>query len=151
MRIAFIGIKGLPGTFSGVETHVHELGTRLVQRGHEVSAYVRPHYTPRHIHDDDGIKLVHRPTIPTKHLDASVHSFVCALDTIFSKYDIVHFHAIGPGAFAPFARLSRAKIVTTVHRFDYLSGKWGWFARNCLQAAERTCLMREVDEEGAAP
>jgi glycosyltransferase involved in cell wall biosynthesis len=140
MRIAFIGIKGLPGTFSGVETHVHELGTRLVQRGHEVHAYVRPHYTPRHVHDDDGIKLIHRPTIPSKHLDASVHSFISALDTIFKKYDIVHFHAIGPGAFAPIARLSRSKVVTTIHRFDYLSGKWGWFARTCLQAAERTCL-----------
>lgn len=141
MRIAFIGIKGLPGTFSGVETHVHELGTRLVQRGHDVTAYVRPHYTPRDVHEDDGIALLHRPTIPTKHLDASVHSFVCALDVIFKKYDIVHFHAIGPGAFAPIARLSRAKIVTTVHRFDYLSGKWGWIAKTCLQAAEKTSLM----------
>jgi glycosyltransferase involved in cell wall biosynthesis len=141
MRIAFIGIKGLPGTFSGVETHVHELGSRLAQRGHDVSAYVRPHYTPRDIHEDEGIKLIHRPTIASKHLDASVHSFVCALDSIGKKYDIVHFHAIGPGAFAPFARLSRSKIVTTVHRFDYLSGKWGWFAKSCLQAAERTCLM----------
>ena len=140
MRIAFIGIKGLPGTFSGIETHVHELGTRLIQRGHEVSAYVRPHYTPRHVHEDDGIKLIHRPTSPTKHLDASVHSFICALDTIGKQYDIVHFHAIGPGAFAPLARLSRSRIVTTIHRFDYLSGKWGWFARKCLQAAEQTCL-----------
>ena len=140
MRIAFIGIKGLPGTFSGIETHVHELGTRLVQRGHEVFAYVRPHYTPRDVHEDEGIRLIHRPTIPSKHLDASVHSFVSALHTIGKRYDIVHFHAIGPGAFAPLARLSRARVVTTIHRFDYLSGKWGWFARACLQSAERVSL-----------
>ena len=137
MRIAFIGIKGLPGTFSGVETHVHELGARLVQRGHDVSAYVRPHYTPREIKEDDGIKLIHRPTVPSKHLDASVHSFISALDTIGKKYDIVHFHAIGPGAFAPIARLSRSRVVTTIHRFDYLSGKWGRFAKTCLQARFR--------------
>ena len=31
MRIAYIGLKGLPATFSGIETHVHELGTRLAQ------------------------------------------------------------------------------------------------------------------------
>jgi len=151
MRIAFIGIKGLPGTFSGVETHVHELGTRLVKRGHEVFAYVRPHYTPRDVHEDDGIKLIHRPTVPSKHLDASVHSFLSALHTFGKPYDIVHFHCIGPGAFAPIARLSRARVVTTVHRFDYLSGKWGWFARTCLQTAERVCLQASHRAIGVAP
>ena len=151
MRIAIIGIKGLPGTFSGVETHVHELGTRLIRRGHEVFAYVRPHYTPRDVHEDDGIKLIHQPTIPTKHLDASVHSFFSALNTIGKSYDIVHFHCIGPGAFAPIARLSRSRIVTTVHRFDYLSGKWGRFARTSLQAAERVCLRASHRAIAVAP
>jgi glycosyltransferase involved in cell wall biosynthesis len=151
VKIAFIGIKGLPGTFSGVETHVHELGTRLVRRGHEVFAYVRPHYTPRDVHEDDGIKLIHRPTIPSKHLDASVHSFLSALHTIGKPYDIVHFHCIGPGAFAPIARLSRARVVTTVHRFDYLSGKWGWFARGCLRTAENVCLRSSHRSIAVAP
>jgi glycosyltransferase involved in cell wall biosynthesis len=140
MRIAFIGLKGLPGTYSGVETHVHELGTRLVSRGHEVIAYVRPHYTPRHVTDDEGIRLLHLPTIPSKHMDATVHSFLAALHAVKAKYDIVHFHTIGPGSFAVFSRLSSARIVTTVHRFDYLSGKWGWFARTCLRTAERMSL-----------
>ena len=151
MRIAFIGIKGLPGTFSGVETHVHELGTRLVNRGHEVYAYVRPHYTPRDVHEDDGIKLIHCPTIPSKHLDASVHSFMSAIHTIGKDFDIVHFHCIGPGAFAPIARLSSARVVTTVHRFDYLSGKWGAFARSCLRTAERVCLKASHRAIGVAP
>ncbi len=151
MRIAFIGIKGLPGTFSGVETHVHELGTRLVQRGHEVFAYVRPHYTPRDVHEDEGIQLIHRPTIPSKHLDASVHSFLSAIHVLGKGYDIVHFHCIGPGAFAPIARLSSARVVTTVHRFDYLSGKWNWFARTSLQAAEQVCLRASHRVISVAP
>jgi glycosyltransferase involved in cell wall biosynthesis len=140
MRIAFIGLKGLPGTFSGVETHVHELGGRLVKRGHEVAAYVRPHYTPRHVTEHAGMRLIHRPTLPTKHLDALVHSLFSSLHTITADYDIVHFHTIGPAVFAPIARLSGARIVTTIHRFDYLSGKWGWFARSSLRLAEQVAL-----------
>lgn len=140
MRIAYIGIKGLPGTSGGVETHVHELGRLLSARGHDVTAYVRPQYTPREITEQDGIALRHLPTISSKHLDASVHSFLSALDTIGKSYDIIHFHAIGPGAFGPLARPSGAKIITTIHRMDYLSGKWGRFARFCLQSAERVCL-----------
>jgi glycosyltransferase involved in cell wall biosynthesis len=140
MRIAYIGLKGLSGTSGGVETHVHELGSRLVKRGHDVVAYVRPQYTPRHVQDVDGIRLVHLPTIATKHLDASVHSFLAALSTIEMQYDIVHFHAVGPGCFAPLARLARAKVVSTIHRFDYQSVKWGWFARTCLRLGEQISL-----------
>ena len=134
MRIAYIGLKGLPGTYSGVETHVHELGTRLVRRGHDVTAYVRPQYTPRHIRSDEGIRLVHLPTIGTKHLDATVHSCLAALHAIIGKYDVVHFHTIGPGCFALFSRMSQARVVITIHRFDDLSGKWGRFARACLRS-----------------
>lgn len=140
MKIAYIGVKGLPGTYSGIETHVHELGTRLVKRGHDVTAYVRPQYTPRHVQEDSGIRLIHLPTIPSKHLDATVHSFLASLHTIIKDYDIVHFHTIGPGCFAPLARISRAKVITTIHRLDYLSGKWGWLARTCLRSAEQISL-----------
>lgn len=140
MRIAYIGLKGLPGTFSGIETHIHELGTRLIARGHEVTAYVRPQYTPRHTKDDAGIRLRHMPTIPTKHLDAAIHSCLATLDAIGKKYDVVHFHTIGPGSFAPLLRWSSPRLVTTIHRFDYLSGKWGWFASSCLRMAERISL-----------
>jgi glycosyltransferase involved in cell wall biosynthesis len=140
MRIAYIGLKGLPGTFSGIETHVHELGTRLVRRGHEITAYVRPQYTPWHVRGDDGIKLAHLPTIGTKHLDATVHSFFAALHAIAMDYDVVHFHTIGPGCFSLLSRLSRARVVITIHRLDYLSAKWGRFARTCLQLAEQISL-----------
>jgi glycosyltransferase involved in cell wall biosynthesis len=140
MRIAYIGLKGLPGSFSGVETHVHELGTRLVRRGHEVTAYVRPQYTPRHVRTDEGIQLVHLTTVGTKHLDATVHSCFAALHAIAMDYDVVHFHTIGPGCFSLLARLSRARVVVTIHRLDYLSAKWGLFASTCLQLAEQVSL-----------
>jgi glycosyltransferase involved in cell wall biosynthesis len=151
MKIAYIGLKGLPGTFSGIETHVHELGTRLARRGHEVVAYVRPQYTPLYVDSDEGIRLLRLPTIATKHLDATVHSFLAALHTLTKNYDIVHFHTIGPGCFAPLSRMSRAKVVTTIHRMDYLSGKWGRFARACLRAAEQISLRAPHATIAVAP
>jgi glycosyltransferase involved in cell wall biosynthesis len=140
MRIAYIGLKGLPGTYSGIETQVHEIGTRLVRRGHEVTAYVRPQYTPRHVRDDGGIRLIHLPTIKSKHLDATIHSLLSAVHAMKMSYDVVHFHAIGPGCFALLSRMSLSRVVVTVHRFDYLSGKWGRFARSCLRLAEYVSL-----------
>jgi hypothetical protein len=46
MKIAFIGQKGIPAIAGGVEKHVEKLSTRLVAEGHEVTVYVRSHYTP---------------------------------------------------------------------------------------------------------
>ena len=41
MRIAIMGIRGLPSTYSGYETFADALGSRLVQRGHDVLVYCR--------------------------------------------------------------------------------------------------------------
>ena len=46
MRIAMIGLRGLPARAGGVERHVEELATRLVDRGHEVTVFCRPGYAP---------------------------------------------------------------------------------------------------------
>ena len=40
-----IGQRGLPATYGGIERHVEELATRLVERGHEVVVFCRRNYT----------------------------------------------------------------------------------------------------------
>lgn len=136
MHIAMLGLKGLPGTFGGVERHVQELGAHLVRRGHRVTAYVRRFYTPEEI-EVEGVQTKLLPTIHTKHLDASVHTFLGAFHAGFGPYDVVHFHAIGPAAFSPITRLLGKPVVSTIHRLDYLSDKWNPVAKWALRRAER--------------
>ncbi len=45
-RIAFIGQRGVPATIGGIEHHVEEIGSRLADRGHDVTVYTRGNYTP---------------------------------------------------------------------------------------------------------
>lgn len=135
MRIAMLGLKGLPGTYGGVERHVEELGAQLAARGHEVVAYVRPFYTPREI-EVRGVKTKLLPTIHTKHLDATVHTFLGAFHAGLSAFDIVHFHGIGPGAFAPITRLLGRPVVLTIHSLDYRRDKWSRFAKWALRQGE---------------
>ena len=44
MRIALLGTRGIPARYSGFETCVEQLGSRLVQRGHDVTVYCRTHH-----------------------------------------------------------------------------------------------------------
>ena len=133
MRIAFIGQKGIPARFGGVEAHVEALATRLVKRGHDVEVYVRSWYTEPGPTQYQRVRLHHMPTIRTKHLDATVHSFLAALDGLFRSHDIVHFHAVGPGSFACLPSLVGSPVVLTVHSLDWERAKWAAPAKTLMR------------------
>jgi glycosyltransferase involved in cell wall biosynthesis len=58
------------------------------------------------------------------------------LRTLGRGFDIVHFHALGPGVFSPLPRvLSGAKVVQTIHGLDDERGKWGRASRSFLRLA----------------
>jgi glycosyltransferase involved in cell wall biosynthesis len=136
LRIAMIGARGVPATFGGIERHVEELGARLVARGHEVTIFCRRNYTPAELVHHRGMRLASLPTVGTKHLDAIVHSGVSTLGAMAASYDVLHYHAIGPGMLAVLPRyLSRAKVVLTVHGRDDERAKWGRGAKAVLGAA----------------
>ena len=52
MKIALLGTRGVPASYSGFETCVEQLGKRLAQRGHHVTVYCRSHHIT---HRDDAI------------------------------------------------------------------------------------------------
>lgn len=140
MRIAFIGLKGIPGNFTGVETYVEEIGARLA-RAHEVWAYCRPHYVSRSANAEYmGIRRVWLPSIRTKHLDASVHSLLASVHASFGRFDIYHYQAIGPSMFSVLPRVRGGRIVVTVHGLDWARAKWGRGASLALLAAERVMV-----------
>lgn len=162
MRIAMIGLRGLPASYGGVEKHVEEIGRRLVEHGHEVTVYCRPGYPEQAVAtpaDYDyvppagrrpgryrGMILRELPTPGGKHLEASVHSGLAALHVLGHRYDIVHFHAIGPGIFTPIpAYLSRAKVVQTIHGLDDERAKWEGLASRLMRIG-RTFSHKVPDE-----
>ena len=136
MRIAFIGQKGVPATFGGIEHHVEQVGSRLAERGHEVTVFCRSSYETDRPREYKGMHLVHLPTVASKHLDAIVHSALSTAATVGRGFDIIHYHALGPGALSPVARVTtRAKVVQTIHGRDDERAKWGGAAQAMLRAA----------------
>lgn len=146
MKIAFIGQKGIPALSGGVEKHVEKLATRLAAQGHDVTVYVRSHYTPVTLREFEGVKLVHVPSIHTKHLDAITHALCATVHALFVSYDIIHFQSIGPSILSILPRVLKPKtrVVATFHSRDYTHKKWGFFARLFLRMAEyATCRIPE--------
>jgi len=139
VKIAMLGCRGLPATYGGIERHVEELGARLVERGHEVTVYSRPHYSEGEAESTyRGMRRVVLPGIASKRLDALSHTVVAAAHAARQDFDVVHYHAVGPGLISPLSKASgRGAVVLTVHGLDFAREKWGAVARLALQVSAR--------------
>jgi glycosyltransferase involved in cell wall biosynthesis len=138
LRVAMIGQKGYPPVHGGIEKHVAELAARLPALGVDVDIFSRPHYSsldgPSGL---PGVQVRRVPSIPTKHLDAMSHSLLSTFRCLGGRYDIVHYHALGPGLLAGLPRwLGRRRTAVTVHGLDWQREKWGGFARSVLKLGE---------------
>ena len=145
MKIALIGQKGIPVSHGGgVEKHVENLAVRLSELGHEVLVYTRHSYTDKRLKEYKGVKLINLPSIPTKNLDAISHTFFAAVDVIFRKVDIVHFHSIGPSSLIWLVKLfkPRTPVIATFHSQCYHNEKWGFFAKNYLRFGEYMACVK---------
>jgi glycosyltransferase involved in cell wall biosynthesis len=132
-----IGARGVPATFGGIERHVEELAARLVARGHEVTVFCRPNYCRAGLGNHRGVRLRRMPTVGTKHLDAIVHSGLSTMGALAASFDVLHYHAIGPGMLAALPRyLTHTGVVLTVHGRDAERAKWGRGAKAVLGVAD---------------
>lgn len=159
MRIAMIGSRGIGSNYGGIERVLDELCPRLAAMGHGIDVYSRvdaemPGHAPGAAEgaEAENARVMLSPTspdtnpaavksIPTKsyggkhleNLSRSMNSTFKAL----RRYDLVHFHATGPGMLSAVTRAAGQKSVVTIHALDQQRQKWGPAAKLSLRLAER--------------
>lgn len=137
MRICMIGLRGIPNVQGGVETHVEQLVSNLVELGADVHVFARKNY----VADSKpyvwrGI-TVHPLWAPrSTRLEAIFHTALALLRARFLHPDIVHIHAVGPSLVAPLARILGLRVVFTHHGYDYDREKWNSLEKRILQLGE---------------
>jgi glycosyltransferase involved in cell wall biosynthesis len=140
LRVAFIGGRGVISKYSGIETYYEEVGKQLVQMGHEVTVYCRNHFTPALV-EHNGMRLVRLPTIRSKHLETVIHTLLSTAHALTQRYDVVHYHALGPAMFSYIPRLLGKKTAVTVQGLDWQRKKWGRLASAVLRLGERASVQ----------
>jgi len=145
MKIGVIGTRGFPDIQGGIETHCHELYTRLaMEEPNRITVYRRIPY----LNDKNrnikfrNIRFIDFPVPRNKFLETFLHSFFASVHALFQRYDIIHYHNTGPGFFIPIVRLSGAKIVFTYHNISYTQQKWNSFARKFLSLSESVSIKK---------
>lgn len=144
MKIAVIGVKGLPAKQGGIERACQELYPRLVELGHSVDLYARPSYTKRggfSRFDYQGVNVIGLPAIALRGFDALFCAAFGAFLALFGNYDVIHFHALGPALFSWLPRFfSSAKVVVTCHGLDWQRAKWGKLSSSIIYLGERAAV-----------
>jgi glycosyltransferase involved in cell wall biosynthesis len=135
LRVAFIGGRGVISKYSGIEAYYEEVGKRLVEMGHDVTVYCRTYFTPAR-REHHGMRLVRMPTIRSKHLETFVHTMLSTAHALTQRYDLVHYHALGPALFSLLPRMVRTKTAVTVQGLDWQRKKWGRLAAGVLRLGE---------------
>ncbi len=134
-RVAFIGGRGVVSRYSGIEAYYEEVGKRLAEMGYEITIYCRSYFTPK-LESYNGMHLVRIPTIRSKHCETVIHTFLSTIHAMFSRNNIVHYHAQGPALFSFLPRLVGKKTVVTVQGLDWQRKKWGRIAAATLRLGE---------------
>ena len=136
MKIALLGTRGIPASYSGFETCVEQLGQRLVERGHQVTVYCRSHHINYTEPTYKGMRLVKLPTVTNKYLDTLVHSFISSLHALPQRYDVALYFIAGNSPVAWIPRLVGTKTVLNVDGLDWKREKWPRLAKNYIKFAE---------------
>jgi glycosyltransferase involved in cell wall biosynthesis len=150
MRICFFGQKKIPSREGGVEIVVEALATRMAGLGHEVTCYNRRSGkansgTAGRVAEAsdvgcENLKIKSVPTVNKKGLAAVSASFFATFAAAFGKYDIVHIHAEGPAFMCWLLKLTKKRVIVTVHGLDHQRAKWGRFASSFIMMGERNAV-----------
>lgn len=137
LKIAMLGTRGIPASYSGFETCVEQLGQRLVERGHDVTVYCRSHHINYPGGEYKGMRLVKLPTIANKYFDTIVHALLSSLHALFQDYDIALYFIVGNSPVTWIPRLAGTKSILNVDGLDWKREKWPAFAKRYIQWCER--------------
>lgn len=148
-HVAQIGHKRIPSREGGVEIVVEQISERLVSQGIYVDAYNRSGYhvsgrefDTKHNKIYKGIRIITIPTFQNGKLNAIVYAFLASIRSLFTHYDVYHYHAEGPCAMLWLPHLFHKRLIVTIHGLDWQRSKWGNFASRVLKFGERMAVEK---------
>jgi glycosyltransferase involved in cell wall biosynthesis len=139
MKIAYIALKGMP-LGGGIEKYTEELGSRLVQRGHEIIVYCSSYFNTKS-ENYKGMRIKIMPSINTKSLQKLLLTLFSSLNQFIEKdIDIVHYHAVGPSLFSFMPRLVGRRTLVQIHGLEWMRPKWGTIGKTFFKWNDLTAV-----------
>ena len=144
MKIAFIGHKGYPSLYGGVEKVVEEIANRLADKGHKCIVYSRKYYSSP-FYDNKKIERVIVKGLKTRRLDTLTHTFVSLIDVLKRDVDVVAIHSFGNAVLNFIPRMFGIPVALHLHGFEWGQKRFNFIERNLLLRLPFLTLKRYSD------
>lgn len=127
LRVAFLGLRGIPAVYGGVDRVIEEITRGLTPRGHHIVVYCWSNAYKERPVEYKGAHLVYLPTIPFRYVGTLLHTFLACIDLLGRGIDIVHINNTHNAIFGFIPRLFGKKVVVQPHGPAWPMLRWGTF------------------------
>ena len=145
MRIAILGIRGVPANYGGFETFAEQLGSRLAARGHDITVYGRDRYVARDLSSYRGMRLLRLPAPRSKYLETVVHSLFSAVHALRGGYDVVYVCNSANVPAVALLRLFGRRVVLNVDGLEWRRAKWNRVGKAYYRACAWVAARLPID------
>ncbi len=149
MRLAIVGIRGLPNTYGGFETLAENLVEHLSAE-FQFTVYCSSKDMDSRLSSYKGAALKYIPV--TSHGGLGMVYDSLALADAVRNHDKVLFLGFGAGFIMPLLKQYRSRIILNFGGLDWKRNKWSPFARKVIRTAERFLVRNSgtviADNEG---
>jgi glycosyltransferase involved in cell wall biosynthesis len=125
LKIAFVGLRGIPTVYGGVDRVVEEIAQGLTGLGHRVTVYCWRNIYRERPAEYKGAQLKYLPTIPVRYIGTLIHTLLACIDLASEDVDIVHINNTQNAIFGFIPRMFRKKVVIQPHGPAWPMLKWG--------------------------
>ncbi len=132
LRIAYLGLRGIPAVYGGVDRVVEEITQGLTAMGHHVIVYCWSNTYEERPRQCRGAELIYLPTIPVRYVGTLLHTLLACLDLLRRDVDIVHINNTHNAIFGFIPRLFGKKVVIQPHGPAWPMLRWGRFRERCF-------------------
>lgn len=146
LKIAVLGSRGVPSSYSGVERVVESLYAALAERGHAITVYGRREHARNGPTTYRGMRVIGTRGIDSRSFGTASQVTTSAIHILREGgYDLVHTHALAAGLVVPLLARFGLPVVSTIHGVDWQRAKWRGLGARVLHRAERW-IVRDADE-----
>ncbi len=137
MKIAIIGIRGIPFTYSGFEVFAEELAVGMAKKNHVLTVYCRKNYFDKKLYKYKKVNLVYLPTLKIKYFETIIHSFFSTIHAcLFCRYDAIYYLGVSNSILTFIPRLFGIKTLINIDGLDWKREKWNYIGRIFLRFSE---------------
>jgi glycosyltransferase involved in cell wall biosynthesis len=137
MRIAVLGSRGFPSTYSGYETFIRHFVPRAIAAGHEVVVYCRWKQSGASRWQAQGAECRHTRGFESKSLSTLSFGLTSTWDARRSGADAALVVNCASGFWLPLLRRAGIPSVVNVDGLEWERGKWNRLARAMFRTGAR--------------